>query len=86
MIQLTSPDSTALTLSLFQKSLITIREPWPLSIIVFRAENAERTSNQMNNKVLIISHHQINSVMRLYTTFHDQDNEGNEYVRLEHGL
>jgi hypothetical protein len=48
LIQLTPPDSTALTLSLFPKSLITIREPWSLSIIVFRAENAERTSNQMN--------------------------------------
>ena len=81
-IQLAPPESANPTLVLFPKSLITIRESRPLPVIIFRTQNIERTLEQMRNKDIVVSHHQMNSAMGLYTTF--QDNEGNEYFILEY--
>lgn len=81
-IQIASAESHEISIILYPKSLISSRKSKPLPVIIFKTKNIRVSIKQMKMKGIVFSHDLSSSALGKYIMF--KDNEGNEFIIMEH--
>lgn len=83
-IQIAPADSKDTSIILYPKSMVTSRTPRPLPVIIFKTPDIKSAIEQMKENGVVFSHDPMRSELGTYVLF--KDNEGNDFIMVEHSF